>query len=546
VLGPAGARVTVTAGERLTSDGFVTQKSANASPENPNQFSYTLNGKGLEQWRPRFSYYGFRYLQLEGATDDPSAIARTPFLERIDGQFLYADSPVTGRFSTSDTQLNHIHDLINKAILSNMMSVLTDCPHREKLGWLEQTHLNGSSIMYNYDVQRLYEKMAHDMEDSQLPNGLVPEIAPEYVAFVDTKGANTAFRDSPEWGSASILSPWTAYQFYGDRGLLERSYPVMQRYAAYLRGKAKNHILSFGLGDWYDIGPKPPGLSQLTSQGLTATATYYQDLTALTQIATLLGKPDDTRLYAQEAEEVKAAFNAALFHPDTDQYDTGSQTANAMPLVLGLVPEGHRQGVLANLVHDIQGRQNHVTAGDVGFHYVVRALTDAGRSDVLYDMLSRTDSPSYGFQIAKGATTLTEAWDMNPNASQNHFMLGHAEEWLYRGLAGIRIDMSKTVPEQIVIAPAFIGRVLSASASFDSALGTIVSGWKQAAGSVDLDLTIPAGARATVVLPVKALSQVSLEGGPLKDSTLASHAEITDGQVRCEIGSGHYHFHIAE
>ena len=546
VQGPAGARVTITAGELVSETGYVTQKSANASIDNPNQFSYTLKGKGPERWRPRFSYYGFRYLQVEKVTDNSADVAQTPFLERVDGLFVHAAAPVTGKFSSSDPQLGHIHDLIDKAILSNMMSVLTDCPHREKLGWLEQTHLNAGSIMYNYDVQRLYEKMAHDMQDSQLPDGLVPEIAPEYVAFVDTKGANTAFRDSPEWGSASILSPWAAYQFYGDRSILERSYLVMQRYAAYLRGKAKAHMLSFGLGDWYDIGPKPPGVSQLTGQGLTATATYYQDLTALVRIAEILGKQDDARAYAREAEEVKAAFNAALFHPGTNQYDRGSQTANAMPLVLGLVPEGHRDAVLANLVHDIQSRQNHVTAGDVGFHYVVRALTDAGRSDVLYDMLSRNDSPSYGYQLSRRATTLTEAWDTNPNSSQNHFMLGHAEEWFYRGLAGIRVDMSKTAPEQIVIAPAFVAQLQSASASFDSVLGAVGSAWKRAPGAVDLEVTIPAGTRATIVLPVKTPTQVSLEGASLQDSKLANHVGSSDGQLRCEIGSGHYHFHITE
>lgn len=265
---------------------------------------------------------------------------------------------------------------------------------------------------------------------------MVPSIAPEYVAFLDEHGRTTDFRDSPEWGSASILSVWTAYQFSGDRNLLAAHYDTMRNYAAFLRQKAANHILAYGLGDWYDIGPGEPGYSKLTSEEVTATAIYYQDLIVLSKAAGILDQPTDARAYAEEAAQVKSAFNEKLFHPETRNYDQGSQTANAMPLALGMVPAGREKAVLENLVDDIRRHQNHVTAGDIGFHYVVRALTDGGRSDVPFDMLSRTGSPSYGYQLARGATSLTEAWDSNPASSQDHFMLGHAEEWFYRGLAG--------------------------------------------------------------------------------------------------------------
>ena len=329
--------------------------------------------------------------------------------------------PQTGTFTSSDDLLNRIHSLIDRAVDSNLFSVLTDCPHREKLGWLEQTHLAADVLMYNHDLQSLYAKISDDMLDAQLPNGLVPSIAPEYPVF------EGAFRDSPEWGSAVILSPWAAFQFYGDLATLRSHYASMQRYAAYLQSRIDqdpNHLLTYGLGDWYDIGPGEPGESKLTTKGLTATATYYEDLTTLAHIATLLHHPDDATTYTAQAATAKQTFNARFFHADTNQYDTGSQTANAMPLVTGLVPEDRRTAVLANLVTDIHAHHDHVTAGDIGFHYVVRALTDGDRSDVLLAMLSRTDAPSYGAQLAHGATTLTEAWDANPNSSQDHFMLG--------------------------------------------------------------------------------------------------------------------------
>jgi hypothetical protein len=525
VRGHAGDRVRMLPGELLSKDGTVTQASANAGPDDPVLFTYTLAGTGEEHWRPRFSYYGFRYVQVDAVAAEPGVAA--PTLVSLRGEFVHDDVSVNGEFHAGLPLLNQVHGLIDRAILSNLASVITDCPTREKLGWLEQTHLAGASIMDNYGVLKLYEKLSDDMSESQLANGLVPAIAPEYVAFVDRNGVSTNFRDSPEWGSASILDPWEAYQFYGDAEILAQHYDSMARYAAYLHSRLKNGVLSYGLGDWYDIGPHSPGESQLTGKGLTATAIYYQDLQVLAATARLLGRAEDAERYVLEAASIREAFNRQLFHAETAIYDRGSQTAQAMPLALGLVPENARAAVLAKLVADIRAHGNHVTAGDIGFHYVVRALTGGGRSDVLFDMLTREDSPSYGYQLAKGATTLTEAWDTNPASSQNHFMLGHAEEWFYRGLAGIDLDLSRTAPAKIVIRPAFVAGVPSAEARVETVLGSVESSWKRSGGRIELRVEIPAGARATVVLPGPAM----MNGKPVPSNA--------GGSV---IGSGKYVF----
>jgi hypothetical protein len=523
VTGERGTRVKMIAGELLDARGFVTQHSANASPDDENAFNYVLSGEGLERWHPRFSYWGFRYVQVDG----PESAVR-----HLDGRFLHDAVDVTGNFKTSDELLNRIHRLINMAMLSNMVSVLTDCPHREKLGWLEQTHLAAASLMYNYDLSSLYAKIADDMQDAQLANGLVPSIAPEFPVF------DGAFRDSPEWGIADILSTWSAYEFYGDRDAFKNHYGSMARYLAYLRGRTQNHLLTYGLGDWYDIGPGDPGESKLTSKGVTATAVYYQALTRMARIADLTGHASDVSGYEQEAAQVKAAFNAAYFHPDTNQYDKGSQTADAMPLVVGLVPEDRRAAVLANLIDDIRRHSNHVTAGDVGYHYVVRALTDGDRSDVLYDMLSRTDKPSYGDQLAHGATTLTEAWDANPNSSQNHFMLGHAEEWFYRGLAGIQFDLDRDKDERIIIHPAIVGDIHDAKATFRSSLGGIESAWSVRGNALRMDVVIPQGATATIVLPSGFARDVRVNGSPLKPGGAILDEKLSPGFVRCVVSSG--------
>jgi hypothetical protein len=499
VDGPAGASVRMLCGELLDKDGLVTQRSANAFADDPALFRYTLRGTGQpESWHPRFSYYGFRYVQVE--TTSPAVAVAS-----LTGDAIRQDDAQTGNFSSSDELLDRIHHLILNALDSNLVSILTDCPHREKLGWLEQTHLFAASLMSNYDVEALYRKMGNDMADSQTESGLVPSIAPEITKFLDRNGRSTDFRDSPEWGSAVVLSPWAAYQFYGDPEPLRAHYGSMQRYVAFLEEKSKGHLLDYGLGDWYDIGPGAPGYSQLTSKTVTATGIFYQDLTTLAKIATILGRSEDARAYTEKADAVRDAFNAALFHADTHSYDRNSQTANAMPLALGIVPPGARAAVLQSLVDDIQAHGYHVTAGDIGFHYVVRALTDEGRSDVLAKMLAVTTSPSYGYQLAHGATTLTEAWDSNPNSSQNHFMLGHAEEWFYRGLAGIDFDLSRAPGEQIRIAPytpgAGVPPIREASASMQTTLGLVSSAWTLAGGRVSLGITIPPSSSAVVILP---------------------------------------------
>jgi hypothetical protein len=533
VSGHAGDKVKLIPGELLDASGLVSQRSSGG----PSYFVYTLAGSGEETWHPRFSYYGFRYVQVEGvASLKPSGDAGKPTLLALEGQFVHSSAQVTGDFSSSDELLDRIHGLIDAAMRSNMQSVLTDCPHREKLGWLEESQLLGSALMYNFDLSRLYRKIGGDIRDTQLPDGLVPDTAPEYVVFP------AGFRDSPEWGSAAILDPWLEYRFYGDRRELTEQYEVMSKYADYLTSRASGHIISYGLGDWYDVGPGPLGESQLTSRGVTATAIYYLDLTVLQKLSLLLGKGDDARKYETLAREVRAAFNAKMFNAQTNEYDTGSQTANAMPLAVGLVPDDRREAVLNNLVQDIRNHTNHVTAGDVGFHFVVRALEDGGRSDVLYDMLSRTDSPSYGYQLTRGATTLTEAWDTNPTKSQDHFMLGHAEDWFYSGLAGIDFDLSRPPGEQIEIHPALVGNIASAQASFDSVLGRITSRWGCEDGECNLDVTIPAGAQGQVRIPSTQANAVTESGAPLDHAAGVKLIRSEKNAVICRVESGEYHF----
>ena len=370
----------------------------------------------------------------------------------------------------------------------------------------------------------------------------MPEIAPRYVVFGGNGGV---FDDSPEWGSAAVLDPWIAYQRYGDISDLQAHYQSMRSYVEYLGTRANNHIIAYGLGDWYDIGPGEPGFSKLTTSGVTATAIYYQDLQVVQKTAALLGRQDDAAAFAALLPKVRNAFNAKFYDAATQSYDRGSQTADAMPLVLGLVPEDGRNGVLARLVADVHAHGDHVTAGDIGYHYVVDALLEGGRSDVLMAMLSRTDSPSYGYQLAQGATALTEAWDANPKSSQDHFMLGDAEEWFYRGLGGLSVDMALPAEEQITIHPAVVRGVPSSETIYKSVKGEIRSAWQHAGDHVTLDVTVPANTVATVYVPALDEASVSESDKAVSHAQGVTFLRSDSGAMVYRVESGTYHFAIS-
>lgn len=524
VQGHKGDTIRLRPAELLNADGSVNQKASGS----PYYFTYILKGEGVESWQARFSYYGFRYVQVKGAEPQKAVLQEITMLHTRNA----ADT--IGQFSSSSDLFNRTHTLIDWAIKSNMASVFTDCPHREKLGWLEELHLMGASVRYRYDAPNLFKKAISDMQTSQLANGLVPEISPEYVKF---EWGGDMFRDSPEWGSSAILVPWYVYQWYGDDRPLQRAYPSMKAYLAYLATKAKNHILSQGLGDWYDLGPNKPGVSQLTPMGVTGTAIYYHDLIIMTEIAQKLKLTADAESYSQLAQQVKKAFNETFFHPENQQYASGSQTANAMALYMDLVEPQHRKAVLANLIQDIKTRQNSLTAGDIGYRYVLRVLEKEGRSDVIFEMNSRADVAGYGYQLAQGATALTESWQALPSVSNNHFMLGHLMEWFYSGLVGIKQDEQATAFKKIIIAPQIVGHIKHAQANHISPYGLIKTAWKLDK-HFTIDIEIPANTQATLILPKTGKQQV------YESKRKFTTFQKSNKGIECTIGSGKYHFEV--
>lgn len=488
VSGKRGQKVTLIVAEKLTRQGACDQRQTGRQ----HYYEYTLKGDGTDEtWHPHFSYYGFRYIQVEGAVlegqPNPDGL---PVLKRLNSCFIYNSAEEVSSFECSNPLFTDTHRLIERAERSNMQGVLTDCPHREKLGWLEQDHLCGPSLLYNYDMTRYAPKVIRDITDTQKADGMVPTTAPQYISF------GNLFDDSPEWGSTLVILPFMYYDQYGDSTMITDNYEPMRRYVDYLTTRADNGIVSHGLGDWYDYGPWRAGFSKNTPVPLVATAHYIFDLQLLVRAARMTGRTADAEKYSVMLDKTVESFNREFFKPDSCTYGTGSQTSNALPLYLGLTG-GNKQGVLASLVNDIKEHGTRLTTGDVGNRYLFQTLAQNGLNELLYTMLNHYETPGYGFQLRHGATTLTEQWDPNQGSSLNHFMMGQIDEWLFKTLAGIQNQPGTHGLRHLLIQPTLVGDLQYVKASTHSLYGKI---------SVDctrtsLTVEIPVGSDATVVLP---------------------------------------------
>jgi len=539
VAGPAGGKVRLFPAELTNNDGSISQGSMGAGRRGAVWCEFTKATGGVESWSPKFFYVGCRYVQAHFTPATTNG--ELPKIKSLAGIVVHSSSEPAGEFECSNDLFNRIRTLVRWAQMNNMASLMTDCPHRERLGWLEEDHLNGPSLRYEFDLAQLFAKQMNDIADSQLTNGLVPDIAPEYTVFKE------GFRDSPEWGSACILVPWQQYEFDGDLPLLQKHYDLMKRYAAHLAsGADTNNILNHGLGDWYDRGPKTPGLAQLTPISLTATAFYFYDTWILAQTASLLGKADEAKQFSDQAAQIRDAFNEKFFNPANGSYSTGSQTANAIPLVMNLCEPANRAAVLDAIVRDVRAHTNSLTAGDVGYRYLLRALADGGRSDVIFDMNNQSENPGYGLQLKKGATSLTEAWDARRGSSQDHFMLGQIQEWFYHDLAGIQNAPGSAGFKKIVINPQPVGDVTWTRASFNSVRGKIVSDWKRDGDKFILKVTIPANTTATVFIPANSADEVLESGQPAAHSQGVNFLRMENGRAVFEIESGDYNFQSAD
>lgn len=493
VKGKPRQQIKLIPGETLTPEGLVNQKQTGR----PHYYTYTLKGDGkTETWHPRFSYYSYRYLQVEGDIQ---------VLKKVESCFIYNSAPRIGSFECSNPLLNDTHQLIDRAIRSNWQAVWTDCPAREKLGWLEQDWLNGEALVYNYDAQSMIEQTMQNIVDAQHEDGSMPEIAPEYTQF--TGSWARPFQESPEWGGAIIALPTLYWLHYGDLSLASQHYPAMKRYLDYLATQDSCHILKMGLGDWYDYGPKRAGFSQNTPVPLVATAHYYQWTCYLYLIAKHLGHKEDAALLNLRADSIRQAFNKEFYDAKRKSYGTGSQCSLALPLYLKLVPDKDYKAVLQHLIDDIHAHGDRLTTGDIGNRYLFNVLVQNDQRELLYKMLNHYEVPGYGYQIKRGMTTLTEQWNPDHGASMNHFMMAHIENLLIPDLLGIQRK-----GDLIEIAPHPVGDLKWCKGYTMSANGIVKVEWHIKKDVFTLDIDIPEGGFADVYMPFSDHAESVTEG----------------------------------
>ncbi len=495
--GKPGSKVTVKTGElvdRIWEGHSYTYTLTGSGKNLPLENNGDLPDETVELLLPKFTYFGFQFLRIEGAvldSDRTDADKELPTLVSVQADFTTSSAERVGTFHCSNETINEIDKMIERSVRSNLQSVLTDCPHREKLGWLEVSHLMGPSIMSRFDVQNLYRKICRDTTESQLENGLVPDIAPEYTRF------NAGFFESPEWGSACVQLPYQLFHVYGDKQIVHQQMETMERYVNYLAStRNEQGLVKAGLGDWYDWSPEKghAGYSQHTPGELTATAMLHNNAISLHWMRYFNDIENDHKNSKNMtlARQVTDDYLKAYAHPDDGTFATGSQAAQAISLAcFGLFYEEYYLDAGKQLIKSLEKTNHRPTVGEVAFPYLLNALEGVGRNDIIWDIITSTEKPGYGYMLKHcGMKTLSETWD-GPGSSMNHCMFGHAQEWFMESIAGITVDY--TFFKIIALNPKPVGDLTSAEGTWNSPYGKIVSSWKIKGNRIKYHFEIPIG-----------------------------------------------------
>ncbi len=543
VQGPAGTRVKLRYGELLYPDGTLNGMTSvcgqikqggqnyrydgNGAPKTAWQMEeYILKGEGEEVYTPRFTFHGFRYVEVTGFPGQPT-------LGSLEGLRVNSDVPTVGSFTCSNERLNRIQQMVLWTELSNLFSVESDCPHREKFGYGGDIVAAGEMAMLNFGMSGFYAKAVQDLADAVRPNGGFTETSP----FVGISDEGLGDKSGPiGWGTAYPFLLWRLYQHYGDRRLLEENYAPVKRWIALLQSCAKDGTLDNGISDHESLAPKP--------RALTGTAFYYFNAKLFASIARVLGKTSDAAQAEALADSIKAAFNRKLLQPGTGKYDTATQACQAFALYMDLVPPEEKDRALAVFVRDVDDTHaGHLTTGIFGTKFMLHALTDLGRADVAFKVVNQSTFPGWGYMLEKGATTLWEHWEWSDNTySHNHPMFGSVSEWFYQALAGINTAPNTVGFDKIVIRPQLVGDLKWVKASHDSVHGKVVSEWTRDAGRFNLRVRVPVGVTATVIVPSKEGTPVTEGGKPAESAPGVQRLTREAGTAVIAVASGDYEF----
>jgi alpha-L-rhamnosidase len=538
VSGPRGTQVSLRHAETLKPDGTLYLDNIRSAKVTD---TYTLKGKGTEVYEPRFTYHGFRFAEVTGFPGNPSSA--------LEGRVVRDDVETAGEFTCSNPLLNRVYHNIIWGVSGNYRSISTDCPQRdERQGWLGDRSAECRGEAYMFDTAALYAKWLQDMADAQKTTGSVPDVCPAFWPI---------YSDNVTWPSTTVLAPDVLRDQFADSAIIAQHYASAKKWMDYMRRFVTDGIISRdSYGDWC-VPPEDPKLihsndpARKTDKALLATAYLYYDALTMARYASLIGKNEDAQGFRAFADALKAAFNQKFFRTDTGTYDNGSQTSCVLPLAFGLVPDGQRERVFAHLVSKISTEsKNHIGTGLIGGQWLMRVLTANGRPDLAYTIATQNTYPSWGYMVEKGATTIWELWNgdtadpaMN---SGNHVMLvGDLGIWLYENLAGIKSDPDQPGFKHIIMKPEPVQGLDYVRASHRSPYGLITSDWQKQDGAFQWNITVPANASATVLVPAKAAESVTESGKPAAQQPGVQLVRMESGRAVFRVGSGRYAFQSA-
>ncbi len=535
VDGEAGTRVTLRHAEALNPDGTIYTANLRFARATDH---YVLRGGGEELYEPRFTFHGFRYVEVTGYPGRPP-------LDAITGLVVHSATPPTGHFECSNSMVNKLQSNIVWGQRGNFLSIPTDCPQRdERLGWTGDAQVFVRTAAFNTDVAAFFAKWMVDVEDAQSPEGAFPDVAP----LLDDLTLMDLSLGAAAWGDAGVIVPWTMLKVYGDTRLVERHYGAMTRWMAYLL-EANPHLLrQRKLGNNYGDWLSPRG--DKTPKDLLGTAYWAYDARLMSEMARAIERPEDASYHEELFGKIREAFVRAFVAAD-GRLEGDTQTGYVLALRMNLLPEGLREKAAAHLVGAIEREGWHLSTGFAGVGHLLPVLTEAGHLDVAYRLLDNETFPSWGYTIKHGATTIWERWDgwteeqgfQSPNMNSfNHYSLGSVGEWLYRYVAGIDLDPQTPGYGRIVIRPRPGGGLTHASGQYDSVRGRIVSAWSIEDTSFRLKVTIPPNTTATVHVPAADGAEVSESGRPLEGAEGVELLGADEREAVLSVGSGDYEF----
>ncbi len=501
VEGKKGTKLSIRYGEWLDSTGRLDQSNINMHLRGvlPNEKviqrdEFILKGKGIEEYIPPYTYHGFQYVEVN------SDVAVNLDINSIEGVVLHSLVDSIGSFTCSNALLNQIYENCKRSYLSNLFGIPTDCPHREKNGWMADGFMVQEAGMLNYDSRNIYSKWVNDMVDAQEPNGDVPGVVPTSWNW-DSDWAG------PIWDAAIFKVPDLLYTYYGDEKPYAAIFETCKKYLQFLDTCLDQRgLLTRGLGDWLYY-------KAVTPVDFMTTCYYYDDCMKMAKMCTLLNK-GDASFYLAKAAQLRKNINDHFFNEDSVFYANKTQLSYALPLSMGIVPKGYEKRVAEKLAETIRANDYSLDFGFIGSAVIPQVLSDYGYNDVMYKLLTKTTMPSYGYWIKKWkATSLFEAWDITRNigdASLNHPSMGNVSAWMMKSLAGINMSNNAVAFDHIVIKPSFIKDLSFVKGTHKSIRGLIRSEWQRKGSIIELRVVIPSNCKALIVLPEK---QIEVSGG---------------------------------